>query len=242
MYHPFSIVETLKTSWHIFKNNFVTIIVYSGITFAILSILTIAVAFTISPDSFAATMIISFILIYIQAYTTLGLYKLIFTVIDSEYYEFEFIQIVPKAKMVLSYLAVIFMLAFIVTNYNIAVNLLDDTPVVQDIVIVAGMLIGLYLTLRIMFFNTFVVDDHSGPIESLKQSMQLTKGYLLKIVSILGIILLLIALPIKLSEFYPFVSIAILFTYPFVNIVLAVTYRKLIYSHSDVDDDIAETN
>ncbi|MEB0249545.1 hypothetical protein QN344_05325, partial [Mucilaginibacter sp. 5B2] len=82
----------------------------------------------------------------------------------------------------------------------------------------------------------------SGPIESLKQSFELTRGYILKVVLILGIIILLIALPAKLAQYYPVISIAILFTYPFVNIILAVTYRKLIYSHQDVDDDIAETN
>ena len=58
----------------------------------------------------------------------------------------------------------------------------------------------------------------------------------------LGIILLLIALPAIIAQYYPFVSITIIFTYPFVNIILAVTYRKLVYSHQDVDDDIAETN
>ncbi|RCH56098.1 hypothetical protein DJ568_04965 [Mucilaginibacter hurinus] len=242
MYHPFSIIETLKTSWHIYKNNFVTIIVYSAITFILLSIFTVAIAFTVTPESFAATMLISFIIIFIQAYSTLGLYKLIFTVIDSEYYEFEFSQIVPTVKMVVSYLAVIFLLAFIITNYNIGVNMLETNPVVQDIIITVGTLGGLYLALRIMFFNNFIVDDHSGPLESLKQSFSLTKGYLLKIVSVLGIVLLLIAVPVYLSKIYAFISVAMLFSYPFVNIVLAVTYRKLVFSHSDIDDDVAETN
>ncbi|RVU02803.1 hypothetical protein EOD41_02365 [Mucilaginibacter limnophilus] len=246
MYHPFSIIETLKTSWHIFKNNFVTIIVYSAVAFILLTILTVAIAFTFTSDAdtddFTTTMIISFIIIFIQAYSTLGLYKLIFTVIDSEYYEFEFSQIVPKIKMVLSYLAVVFMLAFVVTNFNIAINYLDEYPVVQDITSLVGLIGGLYLAFRIMFFNTFIVDDDSGPFESLKQSFILTKGYLLKIISILGIILLLIALPVTLSKIYPIISVAMLFTYPFVNIVLAVTYRKLVYSHMDVDDDVAETD
>jgi len=58
----------------------------------------------------------------------------------------------------------------------------------------------------------------------------------------LGIILLLIALPATLSQKFPIIYVTIIFTYPFVNIILAVTYRKLVYSHQDVDDDIAETN
>lgn len=242
MYHPFSVAETLKTSWDIFKKNFVTIIVYSVIAFFLLGLLGLIIGFIYSPTDFWGSMIVTFILIWLQAYTTLGLYKLIFTLIDSEYYDFEFMQVIPKAKMVWSYLAVVFIFAFLITNLTILIDKLDNYEDLQFALKVIAGIGGLYIALRIMFFNNFVVDDLSGPIESLKQSFQLTKGYLLKVVLILGIIILLIAFPAKLSQYNPLISIAILFTYPFVNIILAVTYRKLIYSHQDVDDDIAETN
>jgi hypothetical protein len=143
--------------------------------------------------------------------------------------------------MVISYLAVAFILAFIITNFAILVEYMDRFPLANDIIKTVGVIGALYLFLRIMFFNTFIVDDHSGPIESLKQSFQLTKGVVLKVLVILAIILLLIALPAKVAQYYPLVSVTIVFTYPFVNIILAVTYRKLIYSHQDVDDDITET-
>jgi hypothetical protein len=104
MYHPFSVAETIKTAWIIFKKNFVTIIVYSVIAFFLLSILGLIIGFIYSPTDFTGTMIVSFLLIWVQAYTTLGLYKLIFTLIDSEYYDFEFIQVIPKVKMIWSYL------------------------------------------------------------------------------------------------------------------------------------------
>ncbi|MCO5934785.1 hypothetical protein NAF17_04470 [Mucilaginibacter sp. RB4R14] len=242
MYHPFSVADTVKAAWDIFRKNFVTIIVYSVITFFLLGVLGLIIGFIYSPNDFWGSTIVTFILIWLQAYTTLGLYKLIFTVIDSEYYDFEFIQVIPKAKMVWSYLAVVFIFAFFITNMGILIDYLDESPSIQFAVELIASVLGLYLALRIMFFNTFVVDDASGPIESLKQSFELTKGYILKVVLILGIIILLIALPAKLAQYYPVISIAILFTYPFVNIILAVTYRKLIYSHQDVDDDIAETN
>jgi hypothetical protein len=242
MYHPFSVAETVKAAWDIFRKNFITIIVYSLISIFLLGMLGVIIGFIYSPKDFWGSMIVTFVLIWLQAYTTLGLYKLIFTVIDSEYYEFEFMQVIPKAKMVWSYLAVVFIFAFIVTNLGILIDYFEENPDTQfAIELVAGIL-GLYLALRVMFFNTFIVDDASGPIESLKQSFELTKGYIFKVVLILGIIILLIALPAKLAQEYPVISIAILFTYPFVNIILAVTYRKLIYSHQDVDDDIAETN
>lgn len=242
MYHPFSVAETTKTAWNIFKNNFVTIIVYSTISFLLLSVLAVITQFLVTPEAFAGKMLVSFILIFMQAYTTLGLYKLIFTLIDSEYYEFEISQVLPAFKMILSYLIVVFLIAFLITNFHFLIARLDEYPNIQTTVQVLATFLGLYLALRIMFFNNFIVDDQSGAIESLKQSFELTRGYFLKVLTMLGIILLLIALPALIAQYYPFVSIAIIFTYPFVNIILAVTYRKLIYSHQDVDDDIAETN
>ncbi len=242
MYHPFSIVETLQTAWKIFKNNFVTIIVYSAISFFLLSVLAVITQFIILPEEFAGRMIVSFFLIFVQAYTTLGLYKLIFTVIDSEYYEFEISQVLPGIKMIISYLIVVFLIAFLITTFHFFTQGLNSYPNIETTVEVLGTFLGLFLALRIMFFNNFIVDDHSGAFESLRQSWDLTRGYFFKVLSILIIILLFIALPALISQYYPFVSLAIVFTYPFVNIVLAVTYRKLIYSHQDVDDDIAETN
>ncbi len=243
MYHAFSVAETIKTAWHILKKNFITIIVYSAISFFLLGILAILIQFLIPSEEFAGEMIVSMLLIFVQAYTTLGLYKLIFTVIDSEYYEFEYKQILPTFKSVVSYIAVVFILAFILTNCRIGIDYLKNYPNIQLFAERIAIGIGLFLTLRIMFFLTFIVDDHSGPLESLKQSFQLTKGYFLKVLSILIIILLLIALPAKLAQIYSAVSLIILlFTYPFVNIILAVTYRKLVYSHEDIDDDLSETN
>ncbi|HTD99747.1 MAG TPA: hypothetical protein VK668_10685 [Mucilaginibacter sp.] len=243
MYHPFSVPETIKTSWYIFKKNFVTIIVYSVIAFILLIFLGILIELVISPETYGETMLFAIILLIVQAYSTLGLYKLIFTVIDSEYYEFEFKQVIPTFKMVISYLGAVFPIAFVVTNYNILVEFVEKHYSNFETVIKgAGDIAGLYIALRILFFITFIVDDHSGPIESFKQSFQLTKGYFLKILMILLVILVLIYLPAKTSQYYPLVSLIIIFTYPFVNIILAVTYRKLIYSHQDVDDDLTETH
>jgi hypothetical protein len=241
MYHAFSIAETTKTAWHIFKKNFITIIVYSFISFLLLFILGVVVEYVIAPEEFAGKMIVTAMLIFVQAYTTLGLYKLIFTVIDSEYYEFEFRQILPAFKSILSYLAVVFFIAFLITTFHFMMLRIDQYPNIQEALEDIAEIIVLYVTLRIMFFITFAVDDQSGPIESIRQSFELTKGYFFKVFTMLLIILLLIYLPAKVSQYYPIVSIAIIFTYPFVNIILAVTYRKLIYSHQDVDDDIAET-
>jgi hypothetical protein len=143
--------------------------------------------------------------------------------------------------MVISYLAVVFLLAFITTNCSIVIERLDDYPNLQFLIKTVLVIAALYLFLRIMFFNTFIVDDKSGPLESLRQSFRLTYGYFFKVLLILCIILLFIALPAIISEYFPLTSLIIILTYPFVNIILAVTYRKLVYSHLDVEDDVAET-
>src|ERR1700712_3358804 len=165
MYHPFSIAETTKTAWDIFKKNFVTIMVYSTISFLLLSVLVIITSLLFSSEDFTEKMISSFILIFVQAYTTLGLYKLIFTVIDSEYYEFEFRQVLPAFKSIMSYLGVIFLIAFLITTFHFLMVPLDDYPNIQTVLQNIAALFALYIALRIMFFITFAVDDQSGAIE-----------------------------------------------------------------------------
>jgi hypothetical protein len=242
MYHPFSVAETTKTAWVIFKKNFVTIIVYSVISFLLLSVLAIITEFVIAPEAYWSKMAVSFLMVFIQAYTTLGLYKLLFTVIDSEYYEFEFSQVLPAFKMIISYLGVIFFIAFCVTTFKFLTMGLTNYPNIQELLEDIAVLVGLYLALRLMFFITFIVDDHSGAFESLSQSYLLTSGYFFKVLTMLIIILLLIALPVTIAQYYPIASLAVIFTYPFVNTILAVTYRKLVYSHKDIDDNFAETD
>lgn len=238
MYHPFSIAETIKAAWDIIKKNFVTIIIYSAIAVVALIVIQLVNFIFTTTSDFTVQIILFFLLLLMQGYTTLGLYKLIFTLIDSEYYEFEFSQIVPSIRMVLSYIAICLLFAFIVTTFNFFIidKWLGDYPATQNTVKFLGVLVLLYMALRYMFCVCFIVDDDSGPFESLKQSFDLTKGNLTKIILILLISIGLIALG------FMALLIGIIITYPLVNIILVVTYRKLVYSHMDVDDDIAETN
>jgi hypothetical protein len=237
MYHPFSIAETIKAAWNIIKKNFVTIIIYSAIAVVALIVIQMVNFIFRSTSDFTIQIILFFLLLIMQGYTTLGLYKLIFTLIDSEFYEFEFSQIIPSMRMVLSYITISLIFAFIVTTFNVfVIDNLEEYPATQNAVKFLGVLVLLYLALRYMFCVCFIVDDDSGPFESLKQSFVITKGNLTKIILILLISIGLIALG------FIALFIGIIITYPLVNIILVVTYRKLVYSHLDVDDDIAETN
>jgi ABC-type multidrug transport system fused ATPase/permease subunit len=204
----------------------------------------IVIGILIPSEDFYPKMIASFIWVFIQTYTTLGLYKLIFTLIDSEYYEFEIKQVLPHISMILSYLTVIFLIGFFVATYRIFIlDKLTKNSISYQIADYIGVIIGLYVAFRIMFFNTFIVDDRSGPIESLKQSIALTRDYTSKVLLLIVLILIMIILLVFLWLISPIVAVILffLFAYPIVNIILIVTYRKLVYSHQDVDDDVAET-
>ncbi|MBW4889940.1 hypothetical protein KXQ82_09440 [Mucilaginibacter sp. HMF5004] len=241
MYHPFTIAETLSTAWNIFKKHFVTIIVYSVVVFFILLILGVILGLLFTAQDFYIDMLVSLIVVVLQAYTTLGLYKLIFTLIDSEFYEFHISQIFPKFTMLVSYVVIEFILAALVVTYKLFLDKVTLNEMVRNIAIILGTVAGLVCVLRILFFNSFIADDDSGPFESISQSIKLTKGHIVHVLSILGIIILLIAIPAKLAQYFPPASLFIIFSYPFVNIFLAVTYRKLVYSHKDVDDLDSET-
>jgi len=236
MYHPFSIADTIKTAWNIIKKNFITIIIYSALAVVLLIVIQGINFIFNSTEDFSLQLVLFCILLIMQGYTTLGLYKLIFTLIDSEFYEFEFSQIIPKIRMVLSYIAISLVFAFIVTTFNVfVIDRLDDYPAVQSLTRFLGVIILLYLALRYMFCVCFIVDEDSGPFESLGQSFAITRGNLTKIILVLLISIGLIALG------FVALVIGIIITYPLVNIILVVTYRKLVYSHQDVDDDLSET-
>lgn len=237
MYHPFSIAETFKTAWNVTKKNFLTIIIYSAIVTVLLGVVQFFNAFVdVSNDTFTQFLVF-LILMIIQTYATLGLYKLIFTLIDNEYYEFEFAQLIPSIKMVMSFIAICLFLAFAIVTLNLAVEQgFNDYPQVMNIVEILEVMLILYAALRYMFCACFIVDDNSGPIESLRQSRLLTKSHMIHLLALLGMMVLVIALGFML------IGKAVLVLYPFVNVVLIVTYRKLVYSNLDVDDDVAETH
>lgn len=245
MYHPFTIGETVKSAWDILKKNFVTIVVYSAIAVVFIVLIAYVNEF-INPDQFGISLLLYLLILLIQGYTTLGLYKLIFTLIDSEYYEFEFSQVLPKFRLVINFVALSFLFAVLAVIYKsfIIEGLLANYYLAQQLIKTIGSLVILYLALRCMFCLCFIADDHSGPLESLRQSFDLTRGYLLKILGILLIIILLIAIPAIISNYIgsPILfGVLLIMIYPFVNIILATTYRKLVYSHMDVDDNISET-
>jgi hypothetical protein len=258
MYHTFSVAETIKTAWNVLKKNFVPLVVYSVISLFIYGVVDFIKAFVLVDNDLTTLIIFIFIQIIIQCYIGLSFYKLILTLMDREYYEFEFKDILPSFKMTFN-----FVIIGILTGILIAVMLFVSLvakrylgfPRLWEIL---ELLVLLYISLRAIFCICFIVDDDSNPIESLKQSFEITKDNFFKTLSIFAIIiaiLVLVLVPVLAAiafsgldndedslvfklAFYCWYIL----TFPFIQVIIMVTYRKLVYSHLDVDDDIAETN
>ena len=233
MYHPFSVAETIRSAWFILKKNFPTIAVYSLVTLLIVFIIGF-VTYNVIADSVLTSIGVIVLLVGIS-FLFLGFIKLIFQLIDREFYDFEFRDIIPGIKMMYSYLLLLIIVSTLsVIMTNLIKNL--DEGMTQSLL---GIFIGIFFQFFFLFYfpicTCFIVDDGSGPFESVMQSYELIKGNFFKyfiLFVIIETVLFLASLTI----------IGMLFVIPLVNIVLVVAYRKLIYSHLDVDDDIAETN
>jgi uncharacterized membrane protein len=232
MYHPFSVTETINIAWTILKRNFPTIAVYSLLAFVVVIVLGFVV-YDLIDDSLLTSIGIVFLLVGIS-FVFLGFIKLVFQLIDKQYYDFGFGDIVPKVKMLLSYLMLLVIVSSLAVLMTNAIKRLHE-GLLQSML---GIFIGIFFQFFFLFYfpicTCFIVDDESGPFESVTQSFQLIRGNFLKYF----LLFLFIEALVLVGSF---TVIGMVFVIPFVNIVLVVAYRKLVYSHQDVDDEITET-
>ncbi|MFD1255767.1 hypothetical protein ACFQ3S_03080 [Mucilaginibacter terrae] len=256
MYHPFSIAETIKTAWNVIKKNYISLIVYSMISLIFYEIISFFTGFIVVYDNQYSQVAFVFFMMLVQSYLVLSFYKLILTLMDREYYEFEFRDILPSLKMALSFVTV-GILYTVVIGTIIFLNLkLVNYPLLQQIMDKLEILGIGYLLIRSVFCLCFIVDEDSGPIESLKQSFYITwnnffkvLGLILIVVGFIALLLIIINLFITLlfdvdSNSYIAKIAAICWfaiSFPTVQVMIMATYRKLVYSHKDLDDDVSET-
>jgi len=234
MYHPFSVAETIKTAWYLLKRNFAVISIYSLLGFISVAALAFIIYF-ILPGSNVITSVGIVVLLIGVSFVFLGFIKLLFQLIDREYYDFEFSDVVPKLKMLYSYLLLLILVSTLSVLITNAIEALNEGWSKNVLGIVVGTFFQFFFLFYFPICACFIVDDASGPFESVVQSLQLIRGNFLKYLLLFFIIEALVF--VGSAMFF----IGMLFVIPFVNIILVVAYRKLIYSHQDVDDDLTET-
>src|SRR5471030_484672 len=146
MFHPFSIVETLKVSWGVLKKNVATIAVYTILSFSIIIGTGFVVKFILIDLILGSVGVI--ISIFLVSFLFLGFIKLIFRLIDKEYYDFEFKDIVPTIKMLFSY---IILLVIVSTLAVFVTNAFEKLPegLLQSCL---GILSGLFIEIFFLFY------------------------------------------------------------------------------------------
>jgi len=233
MYHPFSVPDTLKTAWYLLRKNFSVVAIYSIIGFVTIGIMGFAFYFILNNDIEASIGIV--VILFVVSFIFLGFIKLIFQLIDREYYDFDFGDIVPRMKMMYSYLLLLIIVSTLSVFITHAIESLEK-GFTQSIL---GIIVWVFFQFFFLFYfpicACFIVDDSSGPFESVVQSLKLIRGNFIKY--------FLLFLFIEAMVFLGTATvIGMIFVIPFVNIVLVVAYRKLVYSHQDIDDNPSETN
>jgi len=233
MYHPFSVPDTIKTAWYLLRKNFSVVAIYSIIGFVTIGIMGFAFYFILNNDIEASIGIV--VILFVVSFIFLGFIKLIFQLIDREYYDFDFGDIVPKLKMMYSYLLLLIIVSTLSVFITHAIESLEK-GFTQSLL---GIIVWVFFQFFFLFYfpicACFIVDDSSGPFESVVQSLKLIRGNFIKYF----LLFLLIEAMVFLGTA---TVIGMVFVIPFVNIILVVAYRKLVYSHQDVDDNPSETN
>lgn len=259
MYHPFSIAETIKAAWDVIKKNYISLIIYSIVSFVLFQIISFITSIFFFFDNTYSKIFIVLLMMLVQSYLTLSFYKLILTLIYKEYYEFEFKDIVPSFRMALNFVIIGLGVVVIVGTVIFINTLLKDYEILMVILDKVELLALAYLLIRCIFCLCFIVDDDSGPMESLRQSFSITRNNFLKLLALIFIVLVFIAILLVIintvitlfttenttSEAY-ILKIAGVFwfalSFPTVQVMIMTTYKRLVYSYEDKDDDIAETN
>jgi hypothetical protein len=255
MYHPFTIADTIKTAWDVIKKNYITLIVYTIISLICYELISFLTGFIVVYDNAYSQVAFVLFLMLVQSYLALSFYKLLLTLLDREYYEFEFKDVVPSLRMALSFVSIgVLYTVLIATVIFINSHFIDNENVRYVLDKVENIALG-YLLVRSIFCLCFIVDEDSGPIESLKQSFHITRHQFFRllaliviVVGFIAILLLLITMIITLlfdtdNSGYIISLAGVLWfaiSFPTVQVMIMVCYRKLVYSTKDIDDDISE--
>ena len=124
MYNPFSVSDTLKTAWYLLRKNFSVISIFALLGF--LGVVALAFIIYVFLNGNLATSIGIVVLLIGVSFIFLGFVKLIFQLIDKEYYDFEFSDIVPTIRMQYSYLLLLIMVSTLSVLLTNAIKALDE--------------------------------------------------------------------------------------------------------------------
>lgn len=203
----FEVGEVLVTSWKAVKSQ-IWVLVGLFVGYTIISSIISTFAMPSTPQEYfhlGGRAIIGYIIsIIIGSLFSLGYIKNLFQTLDGD--EPQFSAYGQQASKLLTYIA---------------------ASIIYAVVVMIGLMVfiipGIYLALRLQFFQAFIVQENSGIMESLRMSWDITKGSAGKLfvlalamigISIIGFIILIVGIFVAVPVCYMMYCYAFRKLYP----------------------------
>lgn len=195
-----NIAEILSASWNALKSQIwilVGLLVGMIILISVFSMLLMP-----SMKTITGILIADVIMLVIGLVFRLGYVKNLFQALDGE--EPQFSAYGQQARKIGTYFV---------------------AEVLFSLVVIVGLALlvipGIYLMLRLMFFETLIVDEDAGILESLRRSWQLTEGQVMPLFLLFLVILGLTLLGLLL------LGVGIFITWPLAMMMVCYAFRRL---------------
>ena len=225
--------EIIIRSWNIMKDHLGLMITI------VLFILSLNIMISIVQERILGDINYQSILFIIAAYLfqmglNLGMLRICLNMINNEEVNFfqlfsSFHMLIPYALTTILYIVVLLLAAApgLLLLKTIATGSLSDLAInIQTMLSTIIMIVpAIYLSVRLQFYEYFLIDEECGIIESIKKSADISKGYVLELFIIGSILVLLILISI-----IP-MGLGLIFTIPLSTVVMSYVYLKLNKNH-----------
>ena len=224
--------EIIVSSWNIMKNHLMLMVII------VLFIFLLNILLSIVQERLLSDITYQTILFVIAAYLfqmglNLGLLRICLNMINNTDVNFSllfasFHILIPYFLATILYFAALLLAAspgllllLTTTSVNLD-NLSSPTGSIPTILSIIIMIVpAIYLSVRLQFYEYFLIDEECGVIESIKKSAEISKGYVLELF-ILGAIL---SLSILIS-IIP-MGLGLIFSIPLSTVAISYVYLKL---------------
>ena len=211
----FSKREIITSSWNIMKPHLSLLILAILFIFG-LNLLLSALQEEILSDIKAQSILFTIAAFLFQMGLNLGMLRISLNIINNK--EVNFSQLFGSFDVLIPYIlativliailliaaspGIILLLAAVSADWDSMSNLeaLNNWSVIIPIILI--IVPAVYISVRLQFYNYFLLDEESGVIESIKRSAEISKGYvgeLFLLGAVLSIIILISIIPLGLG-------------------------------------------
>ena len=230
----FSKREIITSTWNIMKPHLGLLILAVLFIFG-LNLLLSAIQEVLLGDITYQSVLFTFAAYLFQMGLHLGMLRITLNIINNKEVNFSqlfgsFDVLIPFVLATIVFIAILLiaaspgimlLLAAVSADWDYISNLeaIDNWSIIIPIILI--IIPAVYISVRLQFYNYFLLDEESGIIESIKKSAEISKGYvgeLFLLGAVLSIIILISIIPLGLG---------LIFSIPLSTMATSYVYLKL---------------